>query len=90
MGDLFGGGANWKKSHWEDCNGAKFETEARARKCKDLFQNVLWLNCFAAINEEGCVGSQNKDQYLKHCVEQRFWSKLSRLQKKVIAISRLL
>jgi|AntRauTorckE5430_2_1112549.scaffolds.fasta_scaffold00157_3 hypothetical protein len=79
------GGPNWKKSYWEDCNGVEFDIEARARNCHDLYQKVLWLDCFAAINGEGSIGSRNRQHYQTRSVEQRFWSELSMLQKKSMA-----
>jgi hypothetical protein len=80
------GGPNWKKSFWEDCNGVEFEIETRARTCHDSYEKVLWLDCLAAINQEGCIGSQNR-QYLSRHVDQRLWRELSLLQKKAIATS---
>jgi len=79
------GGPNWRKSYWDnDRNGVDFEVETKARMSGDAYEKVLWLDCFANVNQEAKVGSQHRNYY-KRSIEQRFWSELSLLQKKLLA-----
>ncbi|GFH51530.1 hypothetical protein CTEN210_08006 [Chaetoceros tenuissimus] len=77
------GGPNWKRSWWEECNGVEFELETKARERRDLYRNTTWLKCFAKLNQEDVIGSQNQN-YLNRVIVRRFWTELLRFQMIVI------
>ena len=79
------GGPNWKKSYWEERNGVDFELETKARmRGRTEYEKILWLDCFAVVNEEFKIGSQQR-KYHKRNIEQRVWHELALLHKRLLS-----
>mmetsp|Transcript_12475 Transcript_12475/g.18480 ORF Transcript_12475/g.18480 Transcript_12475/m.18480 type:complete len:783 (+) Transcript_12475:203-2551(+) len=61
-----------------------YNEEKDAYNYGEYEKNVFWLQCIVEIHQEVQIGSQNGN-YLQRPVDERLWSELVLLQKKILA-----